>query len=350
MRNWYNIARADGAESGEVLIYDEIGGYGISAAQFARDFKAMDGAKAVTIRINSPGGSVTDGTAIFNLLRSHGGAKTAIIDGMAASMASVIAMAADKIVMPGNALMMIHNPWTYAAGDAEELRKSADLLDKIKGQIVGAYARKTGKTDDEISALMDAVTWMTGDEAKAAGFADEVIDPLKAAAKLDLSRLGVAADPRAVALMEANDASPTPPAPAVEPAPVVAVVPEDVVTALRAEHAEALRTREARILDLTHLSEAIEAKLNASQAKASDLERQLADQRNATASAVAERNDLKARLERLLGGGLNFEPDLTWPDALAKCGNNYAEARKRHPQAYKAFMDAQFNRPTKKQE
>lgn len=170
-QSWYSITASAGVA--EIHIYEEIGYWGVNAKQFADDLKGLRGISTIQLRINSPGGSVFDGTAIYNCLKQHPATVVAYIDGLAASMASVIAMAADRIVMPENALMMIHNPWTVSYGDAEQLRKDADLLDKVKASLISAY-RRSGKSDDEIAALMDAETWFTGEEAVAAGFADEV--------------------------------------------------------------------------------------------------------------------------------------------------------------------------------
>lgn len=171
-KSWYDI-KAKGGGSAEVLIYEEIGGWGISAKEFARDLKDLGELRQIDLRINSPGGSVFEGNAIFNMLKQHPAHVTAYIDGLAASMASVIAMSADHIVMPENALLMIHNPWTVAIGNAEELRKNADLLDKIKQTLLSAYGR-SALTDDEISEMMDAETWLTGEEAVEMGLADEL--------------------------------------------------------------------------------------------------------------------------------------------------------------------------------
>ena len=181
-KTWFEI-KAMGS-SAEISIYNEIGGWGVSAKDFMYSLKDAGALTDITLRINSPGGSVFDGMAIYNQLVAHKAQVTVYIDGLAASMASVIAMAGDLIVMPENAMMMIHNPWMIAGGDAEELRNNADLLDKIKSNMVGSYAKRTGKTDDEISAIMDAETWFTGKEAVENGFADESLQPLDIAASI----------------------------------------------------------------------------------------------------------------------------------------------------------------------
>jgi ATP-dependent Clp endopeptidase proteolytic subunit ClpP len=189
-KSWYQI-KALANSSAEISIYDEIGAWGVSAKSFMDELKSVGDVSDITLRLNSPGGSVFDGMAIYNQLKSHKAQITVYIDGLAASMASVIAMAGDLVVMPENAMLMIHNPWTMTAGDAAELRKNADLLDKIKTTMLSAYTGKTGKTEDEISALMDAETWFTGSEALAHGFADEAYEALDIAAcvkNFDLSK------------------------------------------------------------------------------------------------------------------------------------------------------------------
>lgn len=179
-KTWYEMKAAAGAA--EIWIYEEIGMWGVNAQQFAADLKALQGINDITVHINSPGGSVFDGTAIYNLLKNHPAQVTMEIDGLAASMASVIAMAGDLIIMPENALMMIHNPMMGAGGDAAELRKNADLLDKVKSAIVSAYVNRTGLPEQQISDMMDAETWMTGAEAMDLGFADETTAPVPVAA------------------------------------------------------------------------------------------------------------------------------------------------------------------------
>ena len=180
-------ALANGAT--EIYVFDEIGYWGVTAKDFARDLKEVKPNGSIDLHINSPGGSVTDGIAIYNLLKNHSSTVNVIIDGLAASMASVIAMAGDTITMPENALMMIHNPWGGAMGDADELRKTAEILDKMKSALISAYSAKTGKDADEIGQLMDAETWMTGSEAVEMGFATQVSAEVKLAASFDLSKL-----------------------------------------------------------------------------------------------------------------------------------------------------------------
>lgn len=132
--------------------------------------------KEITVRINSGGGLVSDGIAITNALLRHKGKVTVFVDGIAASAASLIAMAGDEVVMPANSLMMVHNPWTWGAGDHHELRKMADDLEKFRDAIAATYMKKTGKRREDLEALLDAETWLTAREAVDEGFADTVID------------------------------------------------------------------------------------------------------------------------------------------------------------------------------
>lgn len=161
----------------ELWIYSDIGEWedwgDISAAQINKALSQHAG-KNIDLRINSDGGVVTTAMAMYSALKRHDGHITAYIDGIAASAASFVAMAADKIVMPRNSLMMIHNPRVSAGGEAPHLRKVADLLDKMRMQSIEIYAERTGIAADKIGEMLDAETWMTGDEAKALGFADEV--------------------------------------------------------------------------------------------------------------------------------------------------------------------------------
>ncbi|EJX4928851.1 Clp protease ClpP, partial [Salmonella enterica] len=152
--SWYSI-RAAANNAAEICIYDEIGGWGISARWFAEELAALGQINRINLHIHSPGGAVLDGIAIYNLLKAHPAQKTVYIDGMACSMASAIAMVGNPIIMPENAMMMIHKPRGVAGGEADDIREYADLLDKIEGVIIPMYAEKTGKTAEEIAAMLE---------------------------------------------------------------------------------------------------------------------------------------------------------------------------------------------------
>jgi ATP-dependent Clp protease, protease subunit len=186
MRSWYQLrAQARGAE---IAIYDEIGAFGIPAKAFLDELKALGPVAELTVRINSPGGSVFDGVAIYNALKRHGAAITVWIDGIAASIASMIAMAGDEVVMPENAMLMLHDPSGLVMGTASDMRTMAEALDRMKAGMVAAYREKSGRDDAEIEALMRNETWLSAQEAVDLGFADRVEKPVRMAAHFDLSR------------------------------------------------------------------------------------------------------------------------------------------------------------------
>lgn len=156
-----------------VYIYDEISWFGVDAGQFIKDLQGID-AKTIHVRLNSPGGSVFDGTAIFNALKQHSAKVVVHVDGLAASITSVIAMAGDEIIMGEGSYLMIHDPFSIMIGTADDFRQEADLLDKVGGTIAGIYQGKTGKDEQEIKDMMAAEIWLTADEAVEMGFADRV--------------------------------------------------------------------------------------------------------------------------------------------------------------------------------
>jgi ATP-dependent Clp protease protease subunit len=181
MRNWYALTPKPSVSETEISIFDEIGMYGISAKQFISDLKAIPANDKIVLKIHSPGGEVFDGNAIFNALQRRGNVEVQI-EGLAASMATVISLAGMPVKMAENGFYMIHNPWGVAMGDAAELRDQAELLDKIRSNMVGAYAAKSGQDPEQIQEWMDAETWFTAAEAHSAGFIDEITDTLSLAA------------------------------------------------------------------------------------------------------------------------------------------------------------------------
>lgn len=183
MNRFWNFRNESGRVP-ELLVYGDIDDFwgDVQSKEFAEQLRAIT-AKELHVRINSLGGSVFAAQAIYSSLRRHPANVTVFIDGIAASAATLIAMAGDKIVMPNNAMMMIHNPLTWTAGDAEGLREMADVLDKVRDTIVATYREKTKLEDEKIIELMDAETWMTASEALELGFVDEVSPAMEIAAK-----------------------------------------------------------------------------------------------------------------------------------------------------------------------
>lgn len=179
------------SDRAEIHLYEDIGeGWfgGISAKTFTDDLKKLGSIKSIDLRINSPGGSVFEGVTIYNVLKSHKARKTVYIDGLAASIASVVAMAGDEILMADNALMMIHDPWGMMVGTADEMRAEADVLDTVRSILVDTYAKRTKQDKDKIAKLMSEETWMTAAEAVDLGFADGVSEEALMAACVDVSR------------------------------------------------------------------------------------------------------------------------------------------------------------------
>lgn len=224
--NWFRM-QASTENEAEIFIYDEIGYWGVTAKQFVADLKALGNITHIRLHINSPGGDVFDGIAIFNALKFHGAAITVYIDGLAASMASVIAMVGNPVIMPENTMMMIHKPWGFAGGDADDMRDYADLLDKVESVLIPAYAAKTGKSHDEIAALLEDETWLTGEECLSQGFADQVTPSLQAMACIHSKRIeefekmpnsirNMVTPPRNVTSREPQNPTPQPPNPASE--------------------------------------------------------------------------------------------------------------------------------------
>ncbi len=177
--------RNEGKEA-EVLLYDEIGFFGIQAKEFVEQLNGI-AAETINLRINSPGGSVFEGLTMANALQRHKARVIVHVDGLAASIASVIAMSADEVRMAKNAYLMIHDPWGIVVGGADDMRKEAELLDKVGGTIVQAYVDKTGKTPGEIAQLMRDETWFTAEEAEEIGLADVVEESKQVEDKFDLS-------------------------------------------------------------------------------------------------------------------------------------------------------------------
>lgn len=171
-RGWYSIVNKSQTEA-EVHIYDEIGYRGITAGDFIKDLSEVK-ASTITLRINSPGGDVYDGVAIFNAIRRHSAQVNVFVDGIAASAASFIAMAGDQVVMSPHSQMMIHEAAGLVMGNAADMKQMADVLDKVSDNMAGIYAERAGGTTEEWRERMKAETWLSDREAVELGLADRV--------------------------------------------------------------------------------------------------------------------------------------------------------------------------------
>ena len=256
-RDHYKILAAAGEPSAEILIYGDIGkdwfGEGVDAQDFAEAIAAVE-ADYLTVRINSYGGSVTDGLAIYNAIRRHPAAVTVSIDGAAYSIASLIAMAGDTVEMAANALFMVHAPWGVAKGNAQIMREYADVLDLHAAAMASSYAAKTGRPAQEMAdLLLDGEDhWYNAHEAQAAGFVDVITEELAAAAALTRTRFHVPAAlaaainpqekttmPDKVKQSDPTGAAPNPPADTTNVA--------EIDKAAQAKAREALKARNAEI-------------------------------------------------------------------------------------------------------
>ena len=185
--DWYKIEAKAESDAAEILIYDIVGWPFIEADTFVRDLSTIS-AKTITVRINSPGGDVFDGTAIFNALKNHPARIVTRIEGLAASIASIIALAGDEVQAHANTMFMIHNSWAVGIGDQHALRETADILAKIDSNILDVYYAKTGHGKKELKQMMNDETWFTAKEAEERGFVDTIIETQASAqARFDLS-------------------------------------------------------------------------------------------------------------------------------------------------------------------
>lgn len=192
MKKFWEVKQIDNGTKGEIYIFGEIVRYkwdeeDTTASSFQKDLKELGDVSEITVHVNSPGGSVFEGIAIGNMLKAHSATVTAYVDALAASIASVIVASCDKVIMPENSMLMIHNPMQGIWGNAKVLRKAADDLDKIAESSVITYLSKAGEslTESKIKQIMDEETWLSAKEAKELGLCDVIDDAVDMAACWD---------------------------------------------------------------------------------------------------------------------------------------------------------------------
>lgn len=180
LERWQPAIRAASEGDNGISIYDAIGeswdGSGVTAKRIGAALRAIGSGKDVTVNVNSPGGDFFEGVAIYNLLRQHQGKVTVRVMGLAASAASVIAMAGDEILMGDGAFIMVHNAWAVAIGNRHDMRDAADRLEPFDAAMANVYAARAGISVDEAAALMDKETWIGATQAIEDGFADGLLD------------------------------------------------------------------------------------------------------------------------------------------------------------------------------
>jgi ATP-dependent Clp endopeptidase proteolytic subunit ClpP len=238
--NWYEIKNQ--AKHADIYIFDVIVNYAwdedeVTAKGFIDELNALGDLTTITVHINSPGGSVYAGNVIHNVLKRHPAKVTVMIDGLAASIASVVAMAGDEVIMPKNAMMMIHDPMSICAGNSTDMRACADMLDKAQHSIVTSYTTKTGQTDEKIKELMRAETWMTATEAVELGFADTIEHETQIAALDGFDLSAFKHPPEKITKLANNAPGRRPPTAAINQPPNKGATPMDLEQ-LKNEHPE----------------------------------------------------------------------------------------------------------------
>ena len=196
-RPWFRVSDLAPDEA-EISIFDEIGGWGQSVEDFKDKLDSIKGKKSIRLLINSPGGYVNDGWAIYNILSKFKDKLTVEVVGLAASMGSVVALAGKELVMDRGTYLMIHDPWTFAMGSSDDLRKMADTMDRMKEDIINLYVERSALNRDEIVQMMSDETWISADDAVEYGFASRVEDTAEIAASLDLGIYGFKRAPLAL--------------------------------------------------------------------------------------------------------------------------------------------------------
>jgi len=196
-RPWFRFVDLADDEA-EISLFDEIGGWGQSVEDFKAEFDKIKGRKSIHLNINSPGGVVTDGWAIYNILSRVKDRLTVEVVGLAASMGSVVALAGKELIMDRGTYLMIHDPWTFAIGTSEDLRKMASTMDQMKEDIINLYTERSALTRDEIIKMMADETWISAADAVEYGFASRVEETAQAAACLNIEKYGFRKAPLAL--------------------------------------------------------------------------------------------------------------------------------------------------------
>jgi ATP-dependent Clp endopeptidase proteolytic subunit ClpP len=329
----------------EILLYEEIDSYwGVGAKQFRDQLKAAGDLKTIRLRINSQGGNILEGLAIYNTLKDHPAKVIVSVDGMALSMGSVVAMAGDEIEIAENAWMMIHNPVNYVFGEAEEMRKSAELLDSMKTQLVNIYAKRSKQDASQIAAWMDDETWFSGTDAVSKGFADRNTGAVAMAACVDPKRFQhiptALSHSEGVPLMSQSQENQNKPA-----------AYQDLKAAFPKASAEFLTSQLDASATLDQARAAYQTQL---EKRAEEAEAKAAAEAKARAEAKATAAGKKPGVPPIPDGGNatgsqngDADPIAAWNDLVANYakqgldkGKAIAKAVREHPEAHEAFLAA----------
>ena len=286
----------------EIKLYEEIGGWGITAKDFTAQIPQDE--ENVVVRINSPGGDVWDGLAMYNYLRDHPANITTIIDGVAASAASIVFMAGDVRRAHKSSIFMVHQPWTWTAGNAEELRKEADVLDEHGDALIAIYQDRAGMSEEAVREMVDEATWMRGEAALENGFATEVVEDAtgsegnKAAAMVAWSAVFDAIQNGGTEKMTAKDAREGLAAAKAEIETLKAEAENKAtehasqIEALKSEHAAAIEAKDNALAEKG-------AEVETLTAKVAELGTELTASQEAAVALAAERDTLQADKEKM---------------------------------------------------
>lgn len=333
--HWYSITAAapEGDADSKVIeayVYGEIGAWGITAYQFIQDLKAVDdGVSPVVVAFNTNGGDLFEGLAIHNALRRLGERCTGRVDGLAASAGSVAVCGAHRVIMRSSDFLMVHNPYTWVSGDAEDLRRVADVLDKAVEAMVAAYKAKAPNIDDaELRRLINDESWLSASEALALGLADEVITDVKVQACLGQGSTMARYRNTPQALLDQLQASkeepaaPVEPEPEAEPAASTPTASESAALALmitQACSAAGISNLVEPLIASTKLADEATVQAALTRAKAvRDLcvAARLPEMTGEYVQAGLDATAVRARLfDKLVGGGKGFEIDNSLPPA-----------------------------------
>lgn len=309
----------------------------------------------VTFNIYSPGGDVWDGNAIVNLIGNMKQHTVANVQ-LAASMATIIALACDEVKMSANGRWLIHNPWTIAVGDAAEFEKrAAELRDTEVEAADYYYARSKGKSDksrDDIVALMNEERWMMADEAKEWGFVDEVVDVFNVRQSAAFGKIAACAKiplpddfmkqitNEEKTMTEETETPETPEAETPEEIPETPETPEAPETDAPEESAEVKALRAEVSAKYADQIVALKADLKVRDEKIEQLNASIETLQSEKTSLDETVNKLQSRVDKFMVNGLSPEGDVAdWPAAMKACDNDYEKARKKYPELYEKFME-----------
>jgi ATP-dependent protease ClpP protease subunit len=294
----------------EIQIYGDIGVWPNDLENVRSHLMGISDDEEIVLRINSPGGGVIEGFAIANLLDGLSNRVVAWVDGWAASMASILMMVADEVHAPGNAWIMIHRPWVGAAGDADEMRKMADILDEMERQSIDMYMRRANVSREELTKLVHAETWLTATEAHELGLVTHLEEVIPLAASWDVDKRPHNAPAAAVAAITQTGANSMKFTEWLKACPISGCADEVIselasaeITAKHVAEVEGLNAQVAAVEAERDAAKAEAEQLKAGQSETESTLNALVEQLNdKVANAEKDRDETEAKLQKMMGG------------------------------------------------